>query len=94
MIRNAGRIVTAGLGEQLSSVHFKTLVLKEAEIIASRVTRGECPRAIALLGSRQLHPDLLITHRSPLGEAGAAFERIDRDEAGTLKVVLRVRTGG
>jgi threonine dehydrogenase-like Zn-dependent dehydrogenase len=88
MIRNAGRIVTAGLGEQLSSLHSKTLVLKEAEIIASRVTRGEFPRAIALLGSGQLHPGLLITHHGPLGEAGALFERIDRDETGTLKVVL------
>ena len=29
MIRTAGRIVTAGLGEQLSAVHFKTLVFKE-----------------------------------------------------------------
>ena len=35
MIRNGGRIVKAGLGEQLSNVHFKTLVLKEGEIIAS-----------------------------------------------------------
>jgi threonine dehydrogenase-like Zn-dependent dehydrogenase len=36
MIRNAGRIVALGLGEQLSAVHFKTLVIKEAQIIASR----------------------------------------------------------
>jgi len=35
MIRTAGRIVTAGLGEQLSAVHFKTLVIKEAMMIAS-----------------------------------------------------------
>jgi threonine dehydrogenase-like Zn-dependent dehydrogenase len=94
MIRNAGRIVTAGLGEQLSAVHFKTLVLKEAEVIASRVTQGEFPRAIAMLANGQLHPDLLITHRSPLSEAAAAFQRIDGDETGTLKIVLEVRTGG
>ena len=28
MIRSGGRIVTAGLGEQVTAVHFKTLVLK------------------------------------------------------------------
>jgi len=43
MVRPAGRIVTAGLGEQLSAVHFKTMVLKEAQIIATRVTLGEFP---------------------------------------------------
>jgi threonine dehydrogenase-like Zn-dependent dehydrogenase len=49
MIRNGGRIVTAGLGEQLSLVHFKTLVIKEGEIIASRVTSGEFSRATRLM---------------------------------------------
>ena len=91
MIRSGGRIVTAGLGEQLSPVHFKTLVLKEAHMIASRVTRGEFPRAIRMLSRGLLHPELLITDRMPLREAAAAFDKVDREDPGTIKIVLDVR---
>ena len=90
MIRNGGRVVTAGLGEQLTAVHFKTLVLKEAEIIASRVTRGEFPRALRLLAKGLLHPGLLITDRMPLREISRAFKQVDGEDAGTIKIVLDI----
>jgi len=93
MIRNGGRIVTAGLGEQLTAVHFKTLVLKEAGIIASRVTCGEFPRALRLLAKGLLHPDLLITDRMPLAEIPTAFRKVDEEEPRTIKIVLDVRSG-
>ena len=91
MIRNAGRIVTAGLGEQLSSVHFKTLVLKEAQIIASRVTLGEFSRAIRLMAKGLLHPELLVTNQMSLRDIGSAFEKVDREDPSVIKVVLNVR---
>jgi threonine dehydrogenase-like Zn-dependent dehydrogenase len=91
MIRNGGCIVTAGLGEQLSAVHFKTLVLKEAQIIASRVTRGEFPRAIQMMSRGLLHPDLLITDVQPLGNIRDAFRQIDQETPDTIKVVLDVK---
>ena len=91
MIRNGGRIVTAGLGEQLSAIHFKTLVLKEAQIIASRVTRGEFPRAIQMMSRGLLHPDLLITSVQPLGDIKGAFEQVDREDPDTIKVVLDIK---
>jgi threonine dehydrogenase-like Zn-dependent dehydrogenase len=90
MIRPAGRVVTAGLGEQLSAVHFKTLVLKEAQIIASRVTLGEFPRAIALMSRGVLHPELLVTHQMPLAQVGEGFKRVDEEAPDTIKVVLKV----
>ncbi len=90
MIRNAGRIVTAGLGEQLSAVHFKTLVIKEAEIIASRVTLGEFPRAIRMMARGLLHPERLITHQVPLAAVTDAFAQVDRDDPRTIKMVMRV----
>jgi alcohol dehydrogenase len=90
MIRHGGRIVTAGLGEQLTPVHFKTLVLKEAQIIASRVTLGEFARAIRMLAKGRLHPELLITDRVPLRDVAAAFEKVDREDPTTIKVVLDV----
>jgi len=91
MIRTAGRIVTAGLGEQLSAVHFKTLVLKEAQIIASRVTLGEFPRAIRLMSKGLVHPELLVTDQMPLRDVTAAFAKVDRDDPSTIKVVLDVQ---
>jgi threonine dehydrogenase-like Zn-dependent dehydrogenase len=91
MIRSGGRIVTAGLGEQLSPLHFKTLVLKEAQIIASRVTRGEFPRAIQMMSRGLLHPDLIITDVQPLGHIESAFKQVDRETPNTLKVVLNIK---
>lgn len=91
MVRNGGRIVTAGLGEQLTAVHFKTLVMKEAEIIASRVTLGEFPRAIRMMAKGLLHADLLITHQMPMGAVGDAFGIVDRDQPDTIKIVLDVQ---
>jgi threonine dehydrogenase-like Zn-dependent dehydrogenase len=90
MIRNGGRIVTAGLGEQLSSVHFKTLVLKEAEIIGSRVVAGEFSRALRLMGKGLLHPELLITHESPLEQVADAFAKLDTEAPEVIKIVLDV----
>ncbi len=90
MIRSGGRVVTTGLGEQLSAVHFKTLVLKEAKIIASRVTRGEFPRAIQMMSRGLLHPDLLITDVQPLDDITAAFAQVDREDPETIKVVLEI----
>lgn len=91
MIRTAGRVVTAGLGEQLSAVHFKTLVIKEAQIIASRVTLGEFPRAIRLMDKGVLHPNLLVTNQMPLRDVTAAFARVDQEDPRTIKVVLDVQ---
>jgi threonine dehydrogenase-like Zn-dependent dehydrogenase len=91
MVRNGGRIVAAGMGDQLSPVHLKSLVMKEAQLIASRVTRGEFPRAIRMLSRGLLHPDLLITDRMPLREAAAGFDKVDREDPATIKIVLDVR---
>ena len=91
MIRTGGRIVTCGLGEQRSAVHFKTLVIKEAELIASRVTLGEFPRAIRLLARKLLHPERLVTHGMAMRDVTSAFAQVDREDAHTIKMVLDVQ---
>ncbi len=91
MIRNGGRVVTMGLGEQLTAVHFKTLVIKEAKIIASRVTRGEYPRALRMMAKGLLHPELLITATMPLRAVTDAFAIMDREDPDTIKIVLDVQ---
>lgn len=91
MVRNGGRIVTLSLGTQRSEVFFKTFVIKEAELIASRVTCGEFPRAIRLLSKGLLHPELLITHRLPIRDVAAAFTQSAKEDPETIKVVLDVQ---
>ena len=91
MIRTGGRVVTTGLGDQHSAVQFKKLVMKEAKIIASRVTLGEFPRAMRLMARGLLHPELLITAQLPLAQIDSAFAQVDREEGDTLKVVLDVQ---
>jgi len=91
MVKNGGRIVTAGLGEEPSLVHFKSLVVKEAQIIASRVSLGEFPRAIRLLGKGLLHPELLITDQLPMRDVALAFERLDAEDPKMIKMVLDVQ---
>jgi 2-desacetyl-2-hydroxyethyl bacteriochlorophyllide A dehydrogenase len=91
MIRSAGRVVAMGLGDQPSAVRFKTLVMKEARVIASRVTRGEFPQALRLMARGLLHPELLITNQMALSDIDAAFAQVDREEGETLKVVLDVQ---
>jgi L-gulonate 5-dehydrogenase len=91
MIRNGGRIVTVGLGEQRSDIYFKAFVLKEAVLIGSRVTMGEFPRAIRLMRKGLLHPELLITHQIAMRDVPAAFDKVDREEPETLKIVLNAQ---
>jgi len=91
MVRSGGRIVTAGLGAQFSSIQFKTLVLKEAKIIASRVTRGEFPRAIHMMNQGLLHPELIITDIMTLEAVTEAFNLVDREKQETIKVILEMQ---
>jgi len=91
MVRNGGRIVTVGLGEQKSAIYFKALVLKEAVIIGSRVTMGEFPRAIRLMAKGLLHPELLITHQMAMADVTAAFGKVDQEDPETLKIVLNAQ---
>ena len=88
MIRSGGRIVTAGLGAAPTTVPFKELVLKEAQIVASRVTAGEFPRAIRMMAKGLLHPELLVTHQSSLRDVSEAFARVDAESPEIIKTVL------
>ena len=94
MIRPGGRVVTAGLGEQLTPVHFKTLVMKEGEIIGTRVTAGEFSRALRLLAKGLLHPERLITHEMLVRDVAAAFALVDGENPGVIKVILDMHDGG
>ncbi|MCK4298855.1 MAG: alcohol dehydrogenase catalytic domain-containing protein [Planctomycetes bacterium] len=90
MVRSAGRVVVMGQGPEEESVFWKPFVWKEAEIIASRVTLGEFPRALRMLAGGRLHPERILTHELPLERVADAFELMLDPGAGAIKVLLEI----
>ena len=65
-------------------------MFKEAQIIVSRATRSEFPRAIQMMSRGLLPPDLLITDVRPLDDITAAFAQVDREVPETIKSALEI----
>jgi len=90
MVRPAGRVVVLGQGPVPAPILFKPFVWKEAEIVASRVTLGEFPRALAMLAEGRFHPDRLITHQLPLDRAAEGFCILADPAERALKLLLEI----
>jgi threonine dehydrogenase-like Zn-dependent dehydrogenase len=88
-IRNGGRVLVLGQGPGDQPVSWKSFVWKEAEIIASRVNRGEFPRAIELVASGRLPINELVTHEMSVEQAPEAFRMLDAHVPGVVKILLR-----
>jgi len=82
--------VVLGQGPEEEPVFWRAFVWKEAEIIASRVTLGEFPRALTMLAKRCLHPEKLISHEFPLERIAEAFELMLDPGSRALKVLLEI----
>ena len=90
IVRSAGRVTILGQGPDAAGVNWKPFVWKEAEVRASRVNRGEFPRAIRLLAAGRLHPRRLVTHEFALDEAPRAFEVLDDPAERPVKIRIAV----
>lgn len=91
MTRSGGRIVVMGLGSQLTPVFWKMCVFKELQIVGSRVTFGDYPRALRLMELNQFHPDLLISEVLELRELDRAFHLLEEKPDRYLKVLIQNR---
>lgn len=90
MVRPAGRVVVMGQGKDPQPVAWRPFVWKEAEIVASRVSLGEFPRAIGALAAQgRLHPEALVTDECGLDGVPAVLERMERAPASILKTIVR-----
>ena len=89
MSRNGGRIVVMGLGSQLTPVFWKECVFKELQIVGSRVTLGDYPRALRLMELGKLHPDLLISEVLQLHELDKAFHLLEENPEKYLKILVK-----
>jgi threonine dehydrogenase-like Zn-dependent dehydrogenase len=90
MVRHGGRIVVMGMGSQSTPVFWKECVEKEIQLVGSRVTLGDFPRALSLMVQRRFHPDLLISNEFPLEETGKAFRLLEEEPDQYLKFLIRV----
>lgn len=90
MARHGGRIVVMGMGSQYTPVFWKSFVEKEIQLVGSRVTLGDFPRALTLMSQGRFHPDLLISREYGLEKTGEAFRLLEEEPDRYLKFLIRV----
>ena len=73
-----------GLGPQLTPVFWKECVFKELQIVGSRVTLGDYPRALQLMELGKFHPELFVSEVFDLEQLHQAFPLLERYRDKTL----------
>jgi threonine dehydrogenase-like Zn-dependent dehydrogenase len=89
MSRSGGRIVVMGLGPQLTPVFWKECVFKELQIVGSRVTLGDYPRALQLMELNKFHPELFVSEVFDLKHLDQAFHLLEGKPDQYLKVLVK-----
>ncbi len=89
MSRSGGRIVVMGLGPQLTPVFWKECVFKELQIVGSRVTLGDYPRALQLMELNKFHPELFVSEVFDLKQIDRAFHLLEDKPDQYLKVLVK-----
>ncbi len=90
MARHGGRIVVMGMGSQYTPVFWKEFVEKEIQLVGSRVTLGDFPRALSFMSQGRFHPNLFISKEFPLEETAKAFRLLEEEPDRYLKFLMKV----
>jgi len=88
--RSGGRIVVMGLGSQHTPVFWKEAVLKELQILGSRVTLGDFPRALDLMALNRFHQDMLVSKVYDLDQIVQAFEQLESHPERYIKFLIKI----
>ncbi|RPI44527.1 MAG: hypothetical protein EHM46_02755 [Bacteroidetes bacterium] len=88
VVSGGGKVCVLGLGNEVSPVLFKEMIWKEATIISSRVSHGEFAEVITLMEQGRLKPEALISRKMHGSRTQEAFEILERDPAGNIKILL------
>jgi len=89
--RKGTRIVVAGVFEQDASVQLALVQDRELELVGTLMyRRSDFREAMGLIAQGAVHVLPLISHRFQLARLAQAYERIERDRAGTMKVMITV----
>jgi threonine dehydrogenase-like Zn-dependent dehydrogenase len=89
-VRQTGRILMLGQGDQKAGIHWRTLVWKEAKIITSRTSRGVFPRVLRMMAEGRLRPQAAVTHRISLEEMPSIFRLMDEGSPGLIKALVKM----
>lgn len=90
LVAPSGRVVLAGMLEEPVAISQLLVMLKEATLIGSfAYLPGAFDEALALIASRQLPVDQIVTAREPLERAEQLFAELLRPDTEHLKVLLR-----
>ena len=89
--RKGTRIVVAGVFEQDASVQLALVQDRELELVGTLMyRRRDFQEAMGLIARGAVQVVPLISHRFQLDEIAQAYELIERDRAGTLKVMITI----
>ncbi len=88
LVAQAGTIVLIGWNKGPVELDTVTLMRKEVDLLGSRNSVNAFPPALQLLADGFIDATRMITHRFSLGDAGAALDLLDRNQANALKIVL------
>lgn len=88
VVRQAGRILMLGQGDQRPGIHWRTLVWKEAEILTSRTSRGVFPRVLRMMEEGRLKTEAVVTHRVGVDETPELFRMYEEKAPGLIKALV------
>ena len=81
------RIGLTGVHKEAATVDLMSLLAKEVAIIPAMGYENEFDEVIAILQSGKIDPTVMVTHRFPLSDIGAAFA-MARDPHSAIKVMI------
>jgi L-gulonate 5-dehydrogenase len=84
----AGRVIVVGHSKQPLSILGSEIVFKELDVLGSRNSQGQMPRAMAMLADEPEKWARMISHRFPFTRARDAFRLTQDDGEPHSKIVV------
>lgn len=89
LIRPGGHVANIGVHGRPATLHLEDLWIRNVTITTGLVDAFSTPVLLRLIGTGQIDPSALVTHRFPMDEFERAYEVFaDAADTGALKVVI------
>jgi L-iditol 2-dehydrogenase len=87
-LRKGGSLVLVGNVAPSVSLPLQAVVTRQISLLGSCASSGEYADCLEAIGRGQIQTEEMISATAPLREGGEWFERLNRREAGLMKVIL------
>jgi len=87
-VRSGGRVVLVGNVSPKVELPLQAVVSRQIALLGSCASQGEYPDCLELIARRRVDVDSFVSARAPLSEGAAWFDRLYRQEADLMKVIL------